>query len=560
MSFVGAALAGTPSTTFDFSQSSQKEDRGTWEVQEGSGIVNADGVVFFATPQTTFDFVLQCRCAVGQRCRREDMHLGGWTGSSLSSREGESCSRECVFKTSSLPVLCDPERSSDPLVQDVVVEELIDERVLHRSEVVLTNSLLPATLVRSFEDRMNFLGFGLPNQIGLIARESVTSFLTSVAEMETAENCTAVMVMSRTLWGKAGVKLTFQEPVSIGESVPPPPKVAFADRLSMAAFELHYCSTSFKVRRKIRELLEDFFEEENARDVRRLRPLILGPNDRLSSAQVEVHFKMVGSFGGPSFPSGLMNPNSTLPVNTRGMLAAVSFLEKFAAAAKEEWRACDSPMPGEPLVLFPWLSEEKGGASGQEGALRQIGMSLESAVETLGSNQRQMSDLSALAEDLVEAARMHLFEEEREYRANKEKIGRGMEGLEVADDVKGRVSFWSKFARCAVVDLFEHLIGGRETVESTHSRLEFLGSHLQKGREQFRDELERAFVRLELTAEDRVKRDGGGSTRWSAGFDHCAVRLDEVSKQDGPMKLQTERCHMNMMMQRMGLFNGTQAQ
>uniref|UniRef100_A0A0G4FVK0 Uncharacterized protein n=1 Tax=Chromera velia CCMP2878 TaxID=1169474 RepID=A0A0G4FVK0_9ALVE len=56
VSFVGATLAKTPSTTFDFSQSSQKEGRGTWEVQEGSGIVNADGGVFFVTPRTTFDF------------------------------------------------------------------------------------------------------------------------------------------------------------------------------------------------------------------------------------------------------------------------------------------------------------------------------------------------------------------------------------------------------------------------------------------------------------------------------------------------------------------------
>uniref|UniRef100_A0A0G4HV39 Uncharacterized protein n=1 Tax=Chromera velia CCMP2878 TaxID=1169474 RepID=A0A0G4HV39_9ALVE len=56
VSSVGATLAGTPSTTFDFSQSSQKEGRGTWEVQEGSGIINSDGGVFFATPQTTFDF------------------------------------------------------------------------------------------------------------------------------------------------------------------------------------------------------------------------------------------------------------------------------------------------------------------------------------------------------------------------------------------------------------------------------------------------------------------------------------------------------------------------
>uniref|UniRef100_A0A0G4GWG7 Uncharacterized protein n=1 Tax=Chromera velia CCMP2878 TaxID=1169474 RepID=A0A0G4GWG7_9ALVE len=56
VSSVGATLAGTPSMTFDFSQSSQKEGRGTWEVQEGSGIVNSDGGVFFATPQTTNDF------------------------------------------------------------------------------------------------------------------------------------------------------------------------------------------------------------------------------------------------------------------------------------------------------------------------------------------------------------------------------------------------------------------------------------------------------------------------------------------------------------------------
>uniref|UniRef100_A0A0G4HZQ7 Uncharacterized protein n=1 Tax=Chromera velia CCMP2878 TaxID=1169474 RepID=A0A0G4HZQ7_9ALVE len=56
VSSVGATLTKTPSMTFDFSQSSQKEGRGTWEVQEGSGIVNADGGVFFATPQTTNDF------------------------------------------------------------------------------------------------------------------------------------------------------------------------------------------------------------------------------------------------------------------------------------------------------------------------------------------------------------------------------------------------------------------------------------------------------------------------------------------------------------------------
>uniref|UniRef100_A0A0G4FXZ5 Uncharacterized protein n=1 Tax=Chromera velia CCMP2878 TaxID=1169474 RepID=A0A0G4FXZ5_9ALVE len=56
VSSVGATLAGTLSTTFDFSQSSQKEGRGTWEVQEGSGIINSDGGMFFATPQTTFDF------------------------------------------------------------------------------------------------------------------------------------------------------------------------------------------------------------------------------------------------------------------------------------------------------------------------------------------------------------------------------------------------------------------------------------------------------------------------------------------------------------------------
>uniref|UniRef100_A0A0G4FEB0 Uncharacterized protein n=1 Tax=Chromera velia CCMP2878 TaxID=1169474 RepID=A0A0G4FEB0_9ALVE len=42
--------------TFNFSQSSQKEGRGTWEVQKGSGIINSDGSMFFATPQTTFDF------------------------------------------------------------------------------------------------------------------------------------------------------------------------------------------------------------------------------------------------------------------------------------------------------------------------------------------------------------------------------------------------------------------------------------------------------------------------------------------------------------------------
>uniref|UniRef100_A0A0G4I8K1 Uncharacterized protein n=1 Tax=Chromera velia CCMP2878 TaxID=1169474 RepID=A0A0G4I8K1_9ALVE len=41
---------------FDFSQSSQKEGRGTWEVQEGSEIINTDGGVFFMTLQTTFDF------------------------------------------------------------------------------------------------------------------------------------------------------------------------------------------------------------------------------------------------------------------------------------------------------------------------------------------------------------------------------------------------------------------------------------------------------------------------------------------------------------------------
>uniref|UniRef100_A0A0G4HCD1 Uncharacterized protein n=1 Tax=Chromera velia CCMP2878 TaxID=1169474 RepID=A0A0G4HCD1_9ALVE len=56
VSSVGATLAGTLSTTFDFSQSSQKEGRGTWEVQEGSGIVNSDGGIFFVTPRTTFDF------------------------------------------------------------------------------------------------------------------------------------------------------------------------------------------------------------------------------------------------------------------------------------------------------------------------------------------------------------------------------------------------------------------------------------------------------------------------------------------------------------------------
>uniref|UniRef100_A0A0G4HQV7 Uncharacterized protein n=1 Tax=Chromera velia CCMP2878 TaxID=1169474 RepID=A0A0G4HQV7_9ALVE len=56
MSSVGAILVGTLSTTFDFSQSSQKEGRETWEVQEGSGIVNSNGSIFFATPQTTFDF------------------------------------------------------------------------------------------------------------------------------------------------------------------------------------------------------------------------------------------------------------------------------------------------------------------------------------------------------------------------------------------------------------------------------------------------------------------------------------------------------------------------
>uniref|UniRef100_A0A0G4HQJ9 Uncharacterized protein n=1 Tax=Chromera velia CCMP2878 TaxID=1169474 RepID=A0A0G4HQJ9_9ALVE len=56
MSSVGAILTGTPSMTFDFSQPSQKEGRRTWEVQEGSGIVNSDGSVFFATPQKTFDF------------------------------------------------------------------------------------------------------------------------------------------------------------------------------------------------------------------------------------------------------------------------------------------------------------------------------------------------------------------------------------------------------------------------------------------------------------------------------------------------------------------------
>uniref|UniRef100_A0A0G4IC92 Uncharacterized protein n=1 Tax=Chromera velia CCMP2878 TaxID=1169474 RepID=A0A0G4IC92_9ALVE len=56
MSSVGATLAGTSNTTFDFSQSSQKEGRGTWEVQEGSGIINSDGGMFFVMPWTTFDF------------------------------------------------------------------------------------------------------------------------------------------------------------------------------------------------------------------------------------------------------------------------------------------------------------------------------------------------------------------------------------------------------------------------------------------------------------------------------------------------------------------------
>uniref|UniRef100_A0A0G4FIJ2 Uncharacterized protein n=1 Tax=Chromera velia CCMP2878 TaxID=1169474 RepID=A0A0G4FIJ2_9ALVE len=56
VSSVGATLAKTPSMTFDFSQSFQKEGRRTWEVQKGSRIVNTDGGVFFVTPRTTFDF------------------------------------------------------------------------------------------------------------------------------------------------------------------------------------------------------------------------------------------------------------------------------------------------------------------------------------------------------------------------------------------------------------------------------------------------------------------------------------------------------------------------